>query len=170
MNVSDHQLYLASVYVHILAAALWLGGMGFLVLVVVPILRMPAQRAQAMGLIESSGARFRTVGWSCFALLLLTGTYNASFRAGGLGSLLSLDLWQTRFGVTLAHKLCLVALILVVSAVHDFWLGPLAVLRQREAPEGPQALRLRGWARRCGRLTLVLALVVVGLAVVLVRG
>lgn len=162
--------YKVSVFVHLLAMAVWLGGMGFLVLVVVPLLRRPAHREQAMALLSESGARFRAVGWVCLGLLVATGVYNAAFRAGGFANLASTDFWRSTFGHTLLHKLLLVLLILMVSGVHDFYIGPAAVTRWQAAPGSAAAQRMRRWASLCGRLTVLLALAVVGLAVVLVRG
>lgn len=74
-----HALYLLSVWVHILAATVWLGGMLFLVLVVVPWLRKGGGTDAAVFLRET-GERFRSVGWGCFFVLLITGTFNLWFR------------------------------------------------------------------------------------------
>jgi putative copper export protein len=163
-------IYLLSVFVHLLAMAVWVGGMGFLVLVIVPLLRQPAHRAQAMALLGESGTRFRTVGWVCLGLLVLTGAYNTTVRAGGLDALGSAAFWGSAFGRTLLVKLGLVLLILGVSAVHDFFIGPAAVARWQAEPGSAAATRMRRAASACGRLTLLLALGVVGLALVLVRG
>lgn len=69
-----HALYLFSVWVHILAATVWIGGMLFLVLVIVPWLRRGGRADPALFLRET-GERFRNVGWTCFGLLLVTGTF-----------------------------------------------------------------------------------------------
>ncbi len=68
---SMHSLYLLSVWVHILAATVWIGGMLFLVLVVVPWLRK-GTRSDAAVLLRETGERFRNVGWICFVVLLIT--------------------------------------------------------------------------------------------------
>ena len=74
-----HALYLVSVWLHVLAAVLWLGGMLFLVVAVVPVLRR-MERGPAAALMHAVGVRFRAAGWVCFALLLLTGTFNLAMR------------------------------------------------------------------------------------------
>jgi hypothetical protein len=63
-----------------------------------------------------------------------------------------------------------VALILAISAAHDFWLGPRATRAWQAAPASPQARRLRRQATWLARLNAVLALATVALGVLLVRG
>ena len=57
-----HALYLFSVWLHILAATAWIGGMFFLVLVVVPWLRRGNERQDAATFLQETGERFRAVG------------------------------------------------------------------------------------------------------------
>ncbi|GIX49395.1 MAG: hypothetical protein KatS3mg131_3606 [Candidatus Tectimicrobiota bacterium] len=73
-------LYLLSVWLHLLAAAVWIGGMAFLTLVLVPIVRQPEHRAQAPLLMHRTGRRFRTVGWTCLLVLFFTGLVNLVYR------------------------------------------------------------------------------------------
>jgi uncharacterized membrane protein len=163
-------LYLVSVGLHIVAAAAWLGGMLFLVLVLVPALRTPALAAHATAAIRAVGERYRTVGWATLLVLVATGVANAALRAGSLASLSDRAWWATPFGRLLALKLALVALVLVLSALHDFAIGPRAGRLMAEAPDATRTARWRGAARWMGRVNLLLALAIVALAVRLVRG
>ncbi|HKU41886.1 MAG TPA: DUF4149 domain-containing protein [Polyangiales bacterium] len=161
-------LYLISVWLHILAAVVWIGGMTFLVLVLVPWLR--SNRTRAAGILTDTGRRFRTIGWICFGLLLVTGTVNLWARGVRPENMLSVSFWQSPFAHALALKLTLFALVLLVSALHDFWLGPRASQLMRDAPGSQVAERLRRWAGLLGRSNLLLALALVALGVILVRG
>lgn len=163
-------LYLVSVWLHLVASLLWAGGMLFLVLVLVPLLRTPALRPQAIALVQAVGLRFRAVGWASLLILVATGLVNAAFRGGTAGALVDATWWATPFGRLLAHKLALVALILVLSAVHDFGVGPRAAVLLREDPGSPRARAWRSAASWMGRLNLLLALAVLAIAVALVRG
>lgn len=162
-------LYLFSVWLHIVAATTWLGGMIFLVLVVVPALRR-GDPATTAALMRDSGRRFRVVGWSSFLLLACTGTANLWFRGVRLGNLFDPTWCATSFGRILWAKLLVFALVLLLSAVHDFVLGPRASQALSRMPQGREAEQLRRAARILGRVTALLALVLFALAVMLVRG
>ena len=160
-------VYWVVVTVHILSAMLWIGGMLFLAAVGAPALRAvePQLRQQ---IFRDLGLRFREVGNIAVAVLIATGVLLLRYR-GWLrwdGVLGDATFWSTRAGFALAWKLSAVAVMLVVSALHDFVLGPAASRANASAPEG---MRLRRHASLVARLSAVAGLVVVGAAVVLAR-
>jgi len=164
-------LYLISVWLHILAATVWIGGLFFIVLVVVPWLkRGHAGSMDAGAFLQETGARFRYVGWICFAVIAMTGTFNLSIRGVRWSELVSVAWWTGPFGGALAIKLLLFALVLAVSFVHDFRVGPRATEAMRLDPRAPDTTALRKRASLLGRLNGLLALALVALGVVLVRG
>jgi copper resistance protein D len=158
-------LYQLSVFVHILSAIVWIGGMLFLALVIVPTTRglPPAERAALFGAV---GRRFRAVGWVCIGLLLVTGVVNTSYRGVTWENVLTAELWGSPFGRVLALKLGVVAAMLALSVYHDFVIGPRSV----RVVTGTEAQRLRRLASYIGRAEAILALLVVALAIMLVRG
>ena len=138
---------LALRFVHVLAAVTWLGGMFFLALVLIPVLRRLDDPALRACLVHAAGVRFRTVGWITIALLVASGLGNLWLRP----YLLELPRFQI--------KLALVALALSLAAVHDFVLGPRA-----GRPGASPGARVRAsWLARANVL-LVTAIVVLGLA------
>jgi len=147
-----HTLYLLSVWVHILAATVWIGGMLFLVLVVVPWLRKGA-RPDAAVFLRETGERFRNVGWICFVVLLITGTFN---------------LWVR--GTTVVVKLSAFFLVLMVSSIHDFVIGPRATRAIAADAGSTEAQVQRRRASVLGRVNVLLALILVAAGVMLVRG
>lgn len=163
-------LYLLSVWVHVVSAIVWIGGSLFLALILVPALRRSEYRGVAAGIVGWTGRRFRTVGWICFGLFLLTGIVNLGYRGYEWSDLWTGALWQGSFGHTLAGKLLLFAFILLLSAIHDFYVGPRATALMEADPGSPEAQRLRRQAGWIGRLNLLLALIVVWLGMMLVRG
>lgn len=164
-----HGLYVFSVWLHILAASVWLGGMVFFAAVIVPVMRHDALREKMGALVHELGVRFRTVGWTCLVLLLATGLFNLHYR-GLLDDLFDARFWGTSFGHLLGIKLALFGVILTISAVHDFFVGPRASELLERDPSDPRAERLRKAASRFGRANLLLGLAAVALAVTLVRG
>jgi copper resistance protein D len=166
-----YQLYLLSVWLHILAATAWIGGMFFLVLVVVPWLRRrQLDPSMAASFLRETGARFRMVGWICFAILLGTGTFNLWMRGVRWPNLVNPEWLTSPFGKAVMAKLLLFAVVLALSAYHDFSVGPRAVVAMDRDAHSPEARRLRRRASLLGRINGLLALALVSVAVVLVRG
>ena len=162
-------VYYLNVALHVLAALFWLGGMFFLGVVGAPVLRRVEPAALRQRLFHELGARFRTAGWIAIGVLVATGTANLHFRgllrwSGALGEP---ALWQSAYGRALATKLVAVAVMLVVSAIHDFVLGPAA---GRAVPGSPAATALRRRAALLARANAAVGLVVVLAAVWLARG
>ena len=161
------ELYLLNVSLHVLAALVWLGGMLFFALVGAPALRTLESAALRGQLFRVIGERFRSVGWICIALLLVTGVLNLWFRGQLSAELLgSAAFWGSPYGRTLGEKLLAVGAMLVISAFHDFVDGP----RSARLPHGsPEAASARRRAALLARLNALLGVLVVIAAVRLVR-
>ena len=161
--------YYILVTIHVLAALLWLGGMLFLGVVGAPVLRAIEPPALRQRLFNELGRRFRTVGWIAIAALVVTGVL--MLRARGLlhwsGVFGSAAFWRTTLGLALAAKLATVVTMIVVSAVHDFLLGPAA---GRATPGSPGAVALRRRAALLARVNALVGIFLVIAAVRLARG
>lgn len=155
---------------HILAAMIWVGGMVFLGVVLVPILRDPSLRPQAVHLVQRTGRRFRNLGWFCLLVLVLTGIVNLGRWGVNWDRFSSSALWRSPWGHLLAVKLSLVAAAMALSLLHDFIVGPCASAKLREAPGSVEAQRLRRLASWMGRANLLLGIGIVAFAIMLVRG
>lgn len=160
--------YYVIVTIHVLAAMLWLGGMLFLGVVGAPVLRAVEPPALRQRLFQELGVRFRTIGWIAITVLVATGVI--MLRARGLlhwsGVFGSAAFWRTALGMTLAAKLATVVTMIVVSAVHDFLLGPAA---GRATPGSPEAIALRRRAALLARANAIVGLLLVIAAVRLAR-
>ena len=139
--------------VHILSAAIWVGGTVFVVAVAVPFARtFPAeQRSQIAAAI---GRRFRPVAWSALIGLVGSGVY--TMHSFGLFS--GGRLTGSSYGTMLIVKLVLVAVLIALAAVHDFVLGP------RVEHDGTGRNMLLTLARINGVLTVVIPVIGVLLA------
>lgn len=133
---------------HVLAAAVWVGGTVTLVFIAVPTARMfeGADRARAL---RRLGQGWRPLGWSAMAILGGTGLVLA-----GQNGVFSGDA-STEFYAVFAVKVALVALLVAGAFVHDFLLGP-GLARQIRAGQ-PQTLRrplvVVGWCNFALTLT-----------------
>jgi uncharacterized membrane protein len=136
---------------HVLAACVWVGGSVTIVAVAVPYGRRLPPRERAM-MLAGIGRRWRPIGWSALAVLVVTGLA-AAHEDGGFS--------DSRFGRFLAAKVAVVGVLLLVTALHDFVVAPR--LRRRlvagEHPSRRPAVLL-GWAS----LLLTLAAPVLGVA------
>ncbi|MFU8803467.1 MAG: copper resistance protein CopD [Bradymonadaceae bacterium] len=158
-------LYKAALIVHIFSAMIWVGGVLFIGMIAVPATRkLPVGlRRQLM---TDLGNRFRTVGWTALVLLIISGSYMMYFWGARWGNLLDLSFFTAPHTATLGKKLILVGLMLAASGVHDWYLGPLAS-REGHTPEAAE--RYRKIASWLGRVTAILVLGIVVLAIFVAR-
>lgn len=134
-------MYWAAVFLHILAAAVWVGG-NLLFFAVAPALRREAPQA-----FRVLGRQFRVLSWIAVFVLLVTGVYLL-----GLG-------WDSRRDL-LFWKLVLFGVAVVLKSAHDFWIAPRAA--SARGVYVPAAM----WV---GRTNLVVQLVIMYLSVGLSR-
>lgn len=162
-------LYFLNVTVHVLAAIFWLGGMFFFAAIGAPVLRGLEPPALRQRLFREMGLRFRRAGWWTLCVLIVTGIINLSFR-GWLrwdGVLGDADFWRTGVGHVLALKLGAVLTMLVVSAIHDFVLGPRSAA---QSASGPPSEARRRRAALLARANAMIGVLIVVAAVRLARG
>ena len=101
-------------WIHITAAVVGVGGVVFIRLILLPILRA-ADPDTAKNLQPRINARFVPVLWSCLALLLITGLYNI-----GVVAERGFDNLPPGYLHTLATKLVLVLILIFSAAVATF--------------------------------------------------
>ena len=153
-------LFKLSLFLHVLAAIFWVGGMLFLTIVIAPFLKTVKDQKGFSLIYQELGTRYRFWGWIAIVTLLITGPLNLYVM--GVSPLIIFDpsFHGTSYGRTLITKLSLVFIIVVASLLHDFWLGPKA----RYSP------RYSMIARALGRSNLVIALLIVVFAIFLRAG
>lgn len=163
-------LYHLSVFIHIISAICWMGGMLFTVLVLVPVSRDSLLRERRGAFFALVGYRFSRISWFLFVILTLTGITNLLLRGYALPDLFSAAFWRSGFGETLSYKLGTFGLALAVSGVHDFHAGPRAAVLMDEQPDSSAARRMRALSAWLGRINLLLGLAIIYFAMRLMRG
>lgn len=165
----DAGWYHLSVFLHILSAIIWIGGMLFIVMVLAPLLRSEDFRPQAVRVLHATGKKFKRISWVCFGVLFVTGFLNAGAR-WGFPNLFAAGFWKTANpGDVLLHKLLQFVLVLCLSWLHDYKIGPEALSAMRAAADAPETVSLRRTAAWMGRANLFLALLILWAANQLVR-
>jgi putative copper export protein len=141
--------------VHLLAAAVWVGGTVALVAVAVPYARSLRGEERAAAL-SQLGRRWRPLGWGALAVLVVTGLLSA-YEHDALGRE---TLLRTDAGRILVLKGALVAALVAFAALHDFVLAPRLARQIRAGhPQAARPLLVRvGWAS----FALTLAIPVLG--------
>ncbi len=102
-------------WIHLMAGVVGLGGMGFLLLILIPSLGVLGEEQRAK-LSQAVAGRFRWASWSAMTLLLITGLYNirryyweepwgGAWRFLALKVLLSFLLFAIVLGVSIPFKL-----------------------------------------------------------------
>ncbi len=157
-------MYSTLVVLHILAAVTWIGGMIFLSLVLAPLVRVRKAAPEFMALFRSAALRFRPIVWVAIAVLLATGPMLLSLRGVQVSS-------PTSWTGIVTVKLMLVALLLLLTLLHDLVFGP-QVSRVSAIPNSQRTAGERvvfKTARWLPRLSLLIGLAVMIAATMLAR-
>lgn len=170
-------MYQAAVFIHLASAIIWVGGSLFLALVLIPVMRRiapapgepPTLPPDLLGLIAR---RFRLISWICIALLVATGLYILPTRYGiGFADFFSLG---GHFVANLQIKVGLVAIVIWLSVIHDFIIGPLTSRLLDEIRAGAEPPGYLPLLRRCviwiARINVLLMILIVIVAVTMTRG
>lgn len=111
-------------WVHLLAGAVWVGGIAQLAWAWLPALRT-GSRELRQAVMETVLSRFGRVALAAFLVVATTGLLNAVIELGALSAL-----WGTAYGRVLALKIGLVAVAALLSYLHAIRLRPY-LLRAR---------------------------------------
>lgn len=163
-------MYYISVYIHILSAIFWIGGMMFTVAVLVPASRNKLLVQNRGTFFKIIGEKFSRISWVLFLILIITGLINLVGRGIPLESLVMASFWESQFGSHLFIKLHLFAGVLILSGVHDFYAGPKAARLIDEDDQAAQTQIFRKLSSWIGRINFLLGLAILYYAIRLTRG
>lgn len=105
-------------WLHILAAITWIGGMIFIVLILLPVLRPSLPPVQRTLLFAKVGQRYSMISWIALAVLVVTGYFNGERR-----QVPWMHMTEYPYGETLHMKLTLVGFVIPITLVHAFYFG-----------------------------------------------
>ena len=105
-------------WLHLLAASLWIGGMFYVALVLLPVLRHRPLSERVPSMLTTL-ARFSPLAIAGVVIMALSGPFNATVHMSSFS-----QLYETAYGRTLIVKVVCVGALLITSAIHVFLLRP----------------------------------------------
>ena len=147
-------------WLHLLAAIIWIGGLVFQLLVVFPTLARAVPTAERVRLALRLEARFRVIVWPAVGMVLFTGLVN--LMNIWYATVITAGSISPTFVALLSVKLGLVVGMIAVQAVQQFLIYPRRVAALSSVSAGVQDMPLpfRTWQR----LALLLYGALLGLA------
>ena len=106
-------------YLHILSMAIWVGGMFYIMIVEVPVLRNNLGATEFSSNMALLGKRFQKVGWILLTILLVTVLTNIILE-DSISDMMKNDSYSN----SIAAKMVLFMLMVINTAIHTFFLGP----------------------------------------------
>jgi len=152
------------VWIHLTAATFWVGGMLFLSLVAVPLLKKDPDPSSAQRGFINLARRFRTLVWVALSLLIVTGSMLLPHQVD----------FSAPFGEwppAVLIKLTLVILLILLSLAHEQIIGLKERTLEFKATSELTVVKklLLRFSPIIGRLTLLLGLAILFAAVFMVR-
>ena len=149
-------------WIHVLSAIFWVGGMLFLTVVLAPVFRSESSQPQAYVFFQKVAKRFRTGVWVAVLFLVSTGPLLLSKHV-------SLAMPLKQWPSVILLKLGLVVVLLVLAVSHDLIVGPRAGALKKKTQASLTTherglLILSSWLAR-GVLVLGVAVVFSGTAI-----
>jgi copper resistance protein D len=145
-------LHLTADTLHLLAAAIWIGGLVSLVLLL--SVSRNDQTDAGVSFARDAAQRFSTMGVAIVVVVLATGIINAWILVGSLQALIITD-----YGRLLMLKVALFGVMLLMAAVNRFWLTPRLALPSGSEPQLEVVRRLA----RNSMIEIVLASMIFGI-------
>jgi len=153
-------------WIHIVAVSVWLGPQFFMFLVTVPALRAVDDAEARLRILRVINRRFGWLAWGAMIVIVLTGISNI-FQVGADAPF---DLWSTdfKFFHLFSLKMTLLAVVVLLTAVHTFVVGPQQMrLHEEMRGDAPEMARLRRASMILSILSLTGSMTVVLVAMIL---
>jgi len=151
--------YYICVWLHIIGAAFWIGGMLFLPLVLLPGIKHHPDRKK---LLLATGLKFRFYGYIVLAMMFITGILNIYFRDINFSWKF---FFESKYGSLVSLKILLFITMIIISIFHDLLFGRKAW--EEQLMDDPVLKLIARWT---GRLLLLISLIMAYIGVVISRG
>jgi putative copper resistance protein D len=154
-------------WLHLLSAAIWVGGSIFLGAVLVPVLKTTTKSTEELvKLMIKVGRRFNKIAIPSLGILIVTGLYNSRPFLENPQAM-----FQTTYGIILLAKIVLVIATMVAYAVHVRLLNKDTEEKLMTGSGGGLYVQsLRSRIMNLGRIVVFLSIAILLLAAMLARG
>jgi uncharacterized membrane protein len=142
-------------WLHILAATIWIGPQFFLFIAAVPAVRTLEDAKARADVMRVMTRRFGYLAWGALAVLIAT----------GIGNLYEHDLdvdvlFDRNFGVVFQVKMTLLIIVVVLTALHSFVIGPRVSAMQESAADEAQLASMRRLSMIVSGVSLLIAVAI----------
>ncbi|XDD46872.1 hypothetical protein AB3N60_01890 [Leptospira sp. WS39.C2] len=156
-----------SLIFHILSAMIWVGGMIFYVIVVMPVIRNPKLKDVKLTLLQLTALQFRKISYILFLIFIISG-FGILFTKGYFSSGQNLLFFSTNLGKMFLVKIVLFLALFLSSLYHDFVSGPKTFLYfEKDIVQYERYRKVSGYF---GRINLLLSLVIAIFGILASRG
>lgn len=160
-------MYFFALLIHFFAAAFWVGGMLFFVLIFRPVYQDKELADVKSLLLLKIAVQFRHLSYYVFFMLMASGA-GIAYLKGYFEAYSQFSYWISPHGRIFFVKILLFLSLLISSAVHDFVIGPKA-FREMER-DGKSSSRSRKYASFFGRVNLLISLLIAIMGLAYSRG
>lgn len=165
-------MYFLCVWLHILAATVWVGGLIYTAAVAVPF-ALTREVPERQRLLRGLARRFRWMGWGSIGVLFITGVGNLTLRLSPIkfsqilnGDLFNPEKVEQLIAIWLPWKLMLVIVMIGLMAFHDIT-SIQAAKRYGGSRDSAPGSRM---GSRAAALATLVAILVLYVSVRMVRG
>jgi uncharacterized membrane protein len=154
-------------WIHLFAAATWVGSQIFMFAAVVPALRALGDEAARRRAVLVLNRRFAWLGWGALAILVLTGIDNVIRRQRDTDLVFDYDF---RYAWIFVVKLVLVAVVIALTAIHSYVVGPRLLALQESHAGSTELSRMRRLSIQLSVLNLLASVAILFLVALLQNG
>ena len=153
-------------WIHLLAAATWGGSHIVMSAGIIPALRTLDEAARHRAVLVLN-RRFAWLGWGALAILVLTGIDNVIQRQEDTDLVFNYDF---RYAWIFVVKLVLVAVVIALTAIHAYVIGPRLLALQERGQASAELGRMRRLSIQLSALNLLASVAILFLVALLQNG
>ena len=105
-------------WLHVTSAVVWIGGNLILAMVIVPYFKKSVAPLERIKILTRIGKQFQPIVWGCVMILIFSGLFNVFRAIGGDPEAIG------QFMRTLGIKLILFIILIILTGIHSFIMGP----------------------------------------------